>query len=95
MVVLDICLFLLNKSFNNIKYMAKFKKEILEKISNDPDLYAAISKEMDVKPGSLGPMIARNGNSLNQYSIVTLVAEHLGMCPEDLLEEEKPIGELK
>lgn len=68
--------------------MAKFKREILDKIKSDPDLFAAVAKKMDIKPTTLASNIDRNGNSLNQYSIVTLVAEYLDVKPEDLLEEE-------
>lgn len=68
--------------------MAKFKQESLEEIKSDPLLFAKVCKAMDVKPTSLPMIIERNGNNLNQYSIVTLVAEHLGRTPEDLLEEE-------
>ena len=68
--------------------MAKFKKEVLDIIKGNADLFAAVAKEMGIKPVTLASNIDRNGNSLNQYSIVTLVAEHLGKSPEDLLEEE-------
>lgn len=68
--------------------MAKFKTEVLEKIKTDPDLFAAVAKALDIMPTSLGETIKRNGTTLNQYSIVTLVAFHLGVDPEDLVESE-------
>lgn len=68
--------------------MAKFKQEVLNLIKTDPDLFAAVAKAMDIKPVTLAATIDRNGNNINQYSIVTLVANHLGVVPEELLEEE-------
>lgn len=68
--------------------MAKFKKEVLDIMKSDIDLFAAISKELGIKPPSLPMAIERNSNRLNQYSIVTLVANHLGKHPDDLLEED-------
>lgn len=44
--------------------MAKFKKEILEKMRGDADLFAKLSKAMGVQPGSLRTVIDRNGNKL-------------------------------
>jgi hypothetical protein len=72
----------------NLNKMVKFKQEILNRIKSDPDLFASVAKAMGIKPTTLAANIDRNGNSLNQYSIVTLVASHLGMEPEDLLESE-------
>lgn len=69
--------------------MAKFKQEVLNIIKSDPDLFAAVAKKMDIKPVTLAANIDRNGNALNQYSIVTLVASHLGVDAEELLEEEE------
>lgn len=70
------------------KYMAKFKQEILNIIKGDVDLFAAVAREMGIKPVTLAATIDRNGNNINQYTIVALVADHLGRNPEDLLEEE-------
>lgn len=68
--------------------MAKFKQEVLNKIKSDPDLFAAVAKGMGIKPLSLAANIDRNGSTLNQYSIVTLIADYLGKNPEELLEED-------
>jgi hypothetical protein len=68
--------------------MAKFKQEVLDQMKDDPDLFAIISKALNVKPVSMPVTIDRNGNNLNQYSIVKLVADYLGKRPEDLLEED-------
>jgi len=69
--------------------MAKFKQEVLNIIKGDADLFAAVAKEMGIKPVTLAATIDRNGNNINQYSIVALVAEHLGRSPDDLLEKEE------
>ena len=68
--------------------MTKFKQEVLRKMKTDPYLFAAVANEMKVMPTSLPMIIDRNGNSLNQYSIVTLVASHLGLEPDELVEEK-------
>lgn len=67
--------------------MERFKKEVLEIMLTDTDLYAAIAKEKDVRPGSLTMTIKRNGGSINEYRIVKLVAEYLGRPMESLVEE--------
>lgn len=78
-----------NSNKQNQKDMAKvFKAEVLEKMKSDADLFALVAKEMDVKPSSLIQIIYRNGNNINQYSIVKLVADYMKKDPEDLLEEE-------
>jgi hypothetical protein len=68
--------------------MAKFKQEVLETIKSDPDLFAAVSKALGIKPTSLHQTLIRNGATLNQYGIVTLVASHLGKEPEDVVDQE-------
>ena len=67
--------------------MAKFKKEILEAIKSDPDLFIAVAKSLGIKPTSMAETIKRNSNNLNQYSIVTLVASHFGLSPDEVVEE--------
>jgi hypothetical protein len=42
---------------------------------------------------SLPVTIERNGNTLNQYSVVKLVSDHLQVSPEELLEEESEVKE--
>lgn len=74
--------------------MAKFKQDTLESIKSDPLLFAKVCKAMDVKPTSLPMIIERNGNNLNQYSIVALVATHLNKNPEDLVEEVSEVKEI-
>ena len=68
--------------------MAKFKQEVLDKISEDADLYAAVSKEMDIKPASLAISLYRNGRALNRKAVVEVVANYLQDDPENLLEQE-------
>jgi hypothetical protein len=68
--------------------MAKLKQEVLEKIKTDPDLFAEVAKALNIKPASLPVTIDRNGSSINQYSIVKLVADYLGKTPDEILEED-------
>lgn len=74
--------------------MAKFKQEILEQIKNEPTLFGLVAEALGVRPVSLIKAIERNGPSLNQYSIVTLVATHLGKEASKIVEEEL-MGEQK
>lgn len=69
--------------------MAKFKTEVLDKIKSDPDLFALVAKASNCSPGSLHAMISRNGKMLNQYSVVTAVAEYLKTQPGELVAECK------
>ena len=69
--------------------MAKFKQDVLDMMKTDTDLFAALAKALGIKPTSLPQTIDRNGASLNQYSIVTLVAEYLGKEPQELLESSE------
>lgn len=73
--------------------MAKFKQEILEIMKTDVDLFSALLKALGVKPISLPTIIDRNGKTINEYSIVKLVADHLGKTPEEILEEESEVKE--
>lgn len=75
------------------KNMAKFKQEVLAKIKSDPDLFAVVATKMKVKPVSLASMIDRNGNALNQYGVVKVVADYLKKDPAELLEEESEVKE--
>jgi len=68
--------------------MAKFKQEVLDQINADSVLFGAVADALGIKPISLTKTLERNGAGLNQYSIVTLVASHLGKEPEDLLEKD-------
>ena len=69
--------------------MAKFKKEILDQILADTDLFSLVAKEMGVKPISLPAIVYRNGNNLNQYGVVKIVADYLDMDPGNVVEDNK------
>lgn len=66
--------------------MTKFKKEVIDLMLTDPVLYGQISTAKCIKPASLGTVIRRNGNAINQYAIVKLVAEYTGKQPDELVE---------
>ena len=72
--------------------MTKFKQEIIELMLNDPRLFALICEAKAVKPSNLGIVIRRNGNSINQYGIVKIVADYLGRDPDELIEEKHIAG---
>ncbi len=66
--------------------MTKFKKEVINLMLTDPILYGKIAEAKGVKPANLGTVIRRNGNAINQYAIVKLVAEYTGRQPDELVE---------
>lgn len=68
--------------------MTKFNQWALDQIKADSQLFEAVADALGIKPVSLPMALQRNGASLNQYSIVTLVATHLGKEPEELLEKD-------
>ena len=68
--------------------MAKFKQDVIRRIIEDADLFAAVAKKLNIRTSSMPETLKRNGNKLNQYSIVAFVAEYLGMEPSELVEEE-------
>lgn len=68
--------------------MAKFKQEVIELIKSDADLFALVAKTMGVRPTSVLETLKRNSNRLNQYSVVTTVAEYLGKEASEIVEEE-------
>lgn len=69
--------------------MAKrFKQEVLDQIEKNPALFSKVCDELKMKPTSLPNTLRRNGTTLNQYSIVKLVADHLSVDPDSLLEDE-------
>jgi hypothetical protein len=62
---------------------------------SDPDLFAKIAKEKNVLPGSLGTVIRRNGSSINEFRIVEIVADHIGVDMETLMEEVEETEQTK
>jgi hypothetical protein len=66
--------------------MTKFTQETIEKIKADPDLFAAVCKDLGIRPTSLLETMKRNGNKLNNDSTVKLVADHLDVDPSTLVE---------
>lgn len=68
--------------------MAKYKQEVLEKIKSDPDLFSVVLKAMKIKPGSLLQALIRESNTITEYDIVVLVASHLGVEPDDVVEND-------
>ena len=71
--------------------MAKrLTKEALKAIRSNSDLHKAVSDELGIIPGSMPETIRRNGNNLNQFHIVEMVAKHMGIATEDAVEEYEP-----
>lgn len=75
--------------------MSRFKQEVLDRIKSDVDLFAAVCKALEISPASMPETLKRNGRTLNQYSIVTLVADRLGLKPEEVVEDSEPVSKGK
>lgn len=69
--------------------MARLKKETIDKILDDIDLFAIVGKAVDVKASSIADTVRRNGNSVNQYHVVKAIADYLGKHPDELVEESE------
>lgn len=68
--------------------MAKFKQEVIELIKADADLFAIVAKALDVRPTSVHETLKRNGRALNQYNVVTAVAQYLKKPADELIQAE-------
>lgn len=73
--------------------MAKLNQATRDRIKGDPELFGKVAKAMDIKPISLIRMLDKNGATLNQFPVVTLIADYLKKAPEELLEDE--VSEVK
>jgi len=67
--------------------MKKLKREILDQIASDPELFAKVCIRSGSKPVNLYRSLELNGNKINSYSVVMCIAEHLHREPCELLEE--------
>lgn len=68
--------------------MAKqLTKDAIKKIGSSPDLFREICKRLEVKPTSLPMILKRNGDNLNRYDIVELVASYMGIDASEAVEE--------
>lgn len=67
--------------------MTKYKKWVLDKMLEDPQLYALLAEMLKIEPGSVKGAVFRNSKKLYDYKVVTGVANYFGEKPENILEE--------
>lgn len=72
-----------------IKKMCMLKKTIIDKILGDPYLFSLVAKKMNVRPVSLITILKRNGNKINGYEIIMLIADYLNINPSDVVDDKR------
>jgi len=55
------------------------KQEYLNQIKSDVDLYAGVSKALNISPSSLPAFIYRNDARLTQAGVLQVIGRHLGI----------------
>lgn len=68
--------------------MARLKKAVIDKVLDDIDLFYIVGKAVGVKASSIADTVRRNGNVVNQYHVVKLIADYLKTNAEELVEPE-------
>jgi hypothetical protein len=72
----------------NIYQMAKqLTKDAREAIQNDPELFAQVCAELEVKPGSLISALNKNSRRLTEHGVVVLISKKIGIRPTELTED--------
>jgi len=67
---------------------SRLKIETVNQIQSNADLFAAVSKAMNVKPASLATILQRNSTRrLTETPILDIIAETTGKETKDLIEE--------
>lgn len=66
--------------------MEKLSPKTLKTLSSDIKLFGLVAQKLDIKPASLLVAIARNSATLNQYHIVSLIADYLGKPVTEIVE---------
>jgi hypothetical protein len=73
--------------------MAKLSQDTRDRIKNDPELFSYVCQITGLKPVSLPAMLDRNSSTLNEYSIIKMIACYLKKHPDKIVDEE--ISEVK
>jgi hypothetical protein len=72
----------------------RLSKAARDAILSDSTLYKKVADKLKVKPASLPPIINRNGDNINRYEVVEMIANYMGKTPSDIQEEVQtvPVG---
>lgn len=57
-------------------------------IEQDADLFAAVSKALNVKPLAIQSMLIRDSRRLIEYPVLAAIADHLKVEVDSLVEEQ-------
>jgi hypothetical protein len=57
----------------------QLKKEVLDKIKSDPDLFSGVAKLLGVSPSTLPNILNRNDSKLTQISVLKFLAFNEGV----------------
>lgn len=68
----------------------RLSQKAIEALNTNTNLYKEVCDAVGVKPISLPKLIQRNSDKLTRYDIVILIASHLGLSPEEILENPEP-----
>jgi hypothetical protein len=67
------------------------KKEVIDKISGDGELFGKVSNALGITPASLPRLLYRNHVKLTQAHVLKLLREHLNVSEDsELLTEMQP-----
>lgn len=71
---------------------SRLNQETVNQIQGNPDLFAAVSKGLKVKPASLATILQRNSTKrLTEYSILKVISDFTGKSTGDLIEENAEV----
>lgn len=66
----------------------RLKQQVIDQIKADADLFAVVSKTLDIMPSSLAHTLSRQSSSrLKDYDLYKAISDHTQIPIEDLLEE--------
>lgn len=73
--------------------MAKqLTQDAIDAILKDADLFATVSKILNVAPTSLRKTLERNGNKVNRMDNIESIAAAMHVEPEWILEEKETVA---
>lgn len=66
---------------------ARLKDSVIAKIQNDADLFAIVTKVLQIKPISMTLTLIRNKPRLTEFPVLKAISDYTGTKIEDLIEE--------
>lgn len=69
----------------------QLKADILDRVKTDPDLFAQVSKALDVTPPSTVSTINRGSRRLTEYAVLEAISNYTGIEIAELTEDVEEI----